>query len=64
MADETYLGFAISSLSSGGAERVASILLNDWTAEGESVMLFTFDDGRRSPFYTVHETARHHAFNL
>jgi GalNAc-alpha-(1->4)-GalNAc-alpha-(1->3)-diNAcBac-PP-undecaprenol alpha-1,4-N-acetyl-D-galactosaminyltransferase len=47
--------FLISSLGSGGAERVASTLCNDWAARGDTVTLVPTFSGGGQPFYALHE---------
>lgn len=47
--------FLISSLSSGGAERVASTLCNDWAARGDTVTLVPTFSGGGQPFYALDE---------
>lgn len=46
--------FVLSSLGGGGAERVASVLLNTWAEQGEDVGLLTLST-RRSDHYRLHE---------
>lgn len=45
--------FLTSSLSAGGAERVATILCNAWAARGDSVSLIPTYSGGGKPFYPV-----------
>lgn len=47
--------FLISSLSSGGAERVASTLCNDWASRGDTVTLIPTFSGGGQPFYVLDE---------
>lgn len=47
--------FLISSLSSGGAERVASTLCNDWASRGDKVTLIPTFSGMEKPFYSLNE---------
>jgi glycosyltransferase involved in cell wall biosynthesis len=52
----------ISSLGSGGAERVSTSLANEWADAGHSVIIFTLSD---SPsFYTLHPAVCHEAAGL
>jgi GalNAc-alpha-(1->4)-GalNAc-alpha-(1->3)-diNAcBac-PP-undecaprenol alpha-1,4-N-acetyl-D-galactosaminyltransferase len=44
-----------SSLGSGGAERVATTLCNQWVVRGDSVKLVPTYMGISSPFYAVHD---------
>jgi glycosyltransferase involved in cell wall biosynthesis len=47
------IAFVIPSLGAGGAERVASLLANDWTAHGHEVTLVTFDNPGAEPFFAL-----------
>lgn len=47
----------ISSLASGGAERVMSTLANYWVKQGWCVTLLTFDNGTK-PFYPLDERVK------
>ena len=49
----------ISSLEAGGAERVMSILANEWVGEEWDVRILTFDDGSTPPFYPLGEGVEH-----
>jgi GalNAc-alpha-(1->4)-GalNAc-alpha-(1->3)-diNAcBac-PP-undecaprenol alpha-1,4-N-acetyl-D-galactosaminyltransferase len=48
------IAFIIPSLGAGGAERVASLLANDWSASGHEVTLVTFDAPGTEPFFALH----------
>ena len=47
------IAFIISTLSHGGAERVASILVNQWVVSSNDVYLLTFESPGTIPFYTI-----------
>lgn len=47
------LTLVISSLSSGGAERVMSTLANAWSGKGWDVTILTTHDGGRAPDYAL-----------
>ena len=57
------LALVISSLSTGGAERVISLLANHWAARGEDVSLITIDSGA-SDCYSLDQRVRRHALGL
>ncbi len=57
------IGFVISSLSAGGAERVASTLGNYWVSVGHEVTFVTIDSSQRD-FYRLDERISRTALGL
>ncbi len=55
--------FVISSLSSGGAERVMSIMANYWVEKGWKITMITLD-ATASDFYTLHPNVKRVALGL
>lgn len=53
------IALLISSLRSGGAERVASIVANYWARKGQDVQLFTLSGKEDSPFYDLDPAVRY-----
>lgn len=47
------IAFVIPSLGPGGAERVASLLCNEWVGLGHAVTLATFDRPSAEPFFAL-----------
>ena len=47
------IAFVIPSLGAGGAERVATLLANEWNAGGHDVTLVTFDAPGTEPFFAL-----------
>jgi len=58
------LTLVISSLGTGGAERVISILANYWADHDHDVSLLTFDDGSELPAFPLDPRIRHTALDL
>jgi len=57
------IAFVIYSLAAGGAERVASTLINYWVSVGEQVTLVTFDSVEKD-FYRIDARAKRIALGL
>lgn len=53
------LVLVISSLTTGGAERVLSILANSWSKKGWQVVLITTHDDGARPFYFLEKSVTH-----
>jgi len=49
------IAFVIPSLGPGGAERVATLLANDWAARGHDVTLATFEAPGTEPFFALEQ---------
>ena len=47
------IAFVIPNLGSGGAERVASLLCNDWAGQDHEVTLLTFEEAGAEPFFPL-----------
>ncbi len=58
------LALVISSLGSGGAERVLSDLANHWAKGGHDVHLVTFAPKSEIPFYPLHKNVKPHSLDL
>ena len=58
------LALVISSLGSGGAERVLSDLANHWAKGGQDVHLVTFASKSEIPFYPLHKNVKLHSLYL
>jgi len=56
--------FAIPTLSSGGAERVISILANHWASAGHDVSIATFEAPAATSYYCLDEKVSVHRLNL
>jgi glycosyltransferase involved in cell wall biosynthesis len=54
------IGFVIPTLGPGGAERVATLLSNDWVGRGHTVDLVTFESGVTEPFHALAQGVRVH----
>ena len=54
------IGFVIPSLGPGGAERVASLLANDWAAQGHEVTLATFEMPGAERFFALNNQVEVH----
>lgn len=55
------LCLVISALTAGGAERVMSLLANEWAALGHDVHIITTHDGGCPPHYQMDERVRLHS---
>jgi glycosyltransferase involved in cell wall biosynthesis len=51
--------FVISTLGSGGAERVVSTMANWWAQRGRPVTILTLDGASSEPFYALQSAVRH-----
>ncbi len=47
------LVLVIPAITAGGAERVMSILANQWVTQGWTISLLTLDDGTQPPFFPL-----------
>lgn len=54
--------FILHTMTSGGAERVTSLLANHWAAAGHDVAIATMGCGE--DFYPLHSSIRRHRFDL
>ena len=57
------IAFVIYSLAAGGAERVASTMINHWVSAGEQVTLVTFDSVEKD-FYRIDARVKRIALGL
>ncbi len=53
-----HLTLIISSLNSGGAQRVLSNLANHWSSQGHEISLITLDNSQSLPFYPLDSNIR------
>lgn len=58
------LTLIISSLSSGGAERVMSIIANYWAVKEWKITLLTFNHVSKAPFYPLHPCINYIPLNI
>ena len=54
----------IHALTSGGAERVLTVMANYWAVKGEQVTILTFADGSANSFYALDERIEHRPLDL
>jgi glycosyltransferase involved in cell wall biosynthesis len=57
------LVFLISSLRAGGAERVASLLLNDWADKIDQIVLITFDTAEND-FFVIDSRIKRYSLKI
>ncbi|HQS83348.1 MAG: hypothetical protein B7Y25_00305 [Alphaproteobacteria bacterium 16-39-46] len=53
-----HLTLIVSSLNSGGAQRVLSNLANYWSSQGHQISLITLDHPKTTPFYPLNSKIR------
>ena len=53
------IALVISSMRSGGAERVMANLANYWAQQGHTVTLITFVSKDEAPFYELHSAIQY-----
>lgn len=56
--------FLISSLTAGGAERVVTVLADEWARHGHDVMLMTYDSEEHKPHYPLSHSVVHRPLDL
>lgn len=54
--DKLNILFLICDMQGGGAQRVASILCNEWVKRGDAVTLVTYEPRDKEPFYKLNDS--------